>query len=428
MPYPSPEEHTRSYYAASVNTRTDYPALSGSITVDVCVVGAGFTGVSTALTLAERGHSVAVVEANRVGWGASGRNGGQVINGFTGAEKLVRYHGSHTAELIRKMKWRGNEIIKDRVKKYNIDCDLKPGFLEVARNARQMRVLEDEYADIKQRGMQQEFQLLDRAELEKTIGTSRYFGGLLSNRDGHVHPLNLCIGEARAASELGVRIFEQSPVIRIQHGDRPGVITDGGEVFAKSLVLAGNAYHLLEKKHLGGLLFPASSYVIATEPLGNDVVQEINPRDVAICDMNHVPDYYRLSADKRMLFGGVANYSGRELQDIKKVLIPRMLRLYPRLEGTRIDYEWGGKIGIIINRVLLMGRLGSNIFYSQGYCGHGVSPTHMAGEIMADSVEGKYDRLELFEKYPHTPVPLGRWAGNQLVALGMIYFKMLDLI
>jgi len=426
MPNLSPEEHTRSYYAATATTRTDYPVLSGSVTVDVCVVGAGFTGISAALTLAERGYSVAVVEANRIGWGASGRNGGQVINGFAGAEKLVKYHGSHTAELIRNMKWRGNEIIKSRVEKYNIECDLKPGFLEVARNARQMRALEDEYADIKRRGMQQDFQLLDRAELEKTIGTPRYVGGLLSNNDGHVHPLNLCIGEARAAAGLGVHIFEQSPVTGIEHGDRARIITAGGDVTAKSVVLAGNAYHFLEKKHLSGLLFPASSYVIATEPLGDDLVREINPRDVAICDMNHVPDYYRLSADKRMLFGGVANYSGRELRDIKKVLEPRMLRLYPQLEGARIDYEWGGKIGIIVNRVLLMGRLAGNIFYSQGYCGHGVSPTHMAGEIMADSVEGKYDRLELFEKYPHTPIPLGRWAGNQLVGLGMLYFKFLD--
>jgi gamma-glutamylputrescine oxidase len=428
MPYPSPEEHTRSYYAATVNTRTDYPALSDSVKVDVCVVGAGFTGVATALTLAERGHSVALIEANRVGWGASGRNGGQVISDFSGSSKIIKYHGNHVADTIWKLKWRGNEIIRERVNKYNIECDLKYGFLDVARNTRQMRALEAEYASLKRHDFGDDIELLDQAGLRKTIGTSRYIGGMINKRNGHVHPLNLCIGEARAAAGLGVHIFEQSPVVRIRHGSQPRVITTSGEIVANSVVLAGNAYHLLEKKHLSGLLFPASSYIIATEPLDDDLIQEINPRDLAICDLNHVPDYYRLSADKRMLFGGIANYSGRELSDIKKVLMPRMLRLYPQLEGARIDYEWGGKIGIIVNRVLLMGRLDRNIFYSQGYCGHGVCPTHMAGEIMADAVEGKYDHLELFEKYPHTPIPLGRWAGNQLIGLGMMYYKFLDLL
>jgi glycine/D-amino acid oxidase-like deaminating enzyme len=424
----SPEEHCQSYYAASINTSTTYPTLSDSVSVDVCVIGAGFTGVSTALTLAERGFSVAVLEANRVGWGASGRNGGQLIGGFSGASKLIKYYGDEIAEKMWDMQWRGNDIIRDRVKKYNIDCDLKPGFLDVARNPKQMEELEEDCRTLQQQGFAHELRLLDKAELEKTIGTLKYFGGLINYGNGHLHPLNLCRGEARAATELGVHIFEQSPVVEINHGDRNRVICASGEVDCTFVVLAGNAYHKLEKKRLAGILFPANSYIIATEPLAEHTLAEINPLDLAVCDVNNVPDYYRLSADKRMLFGGISNYSGRDLRDIKKCLLPRMLRIYPQLEGSRIEYQWGGTMGIIIKRVVHMGRTDENIFYSQGYSGHGVSATHLAGEIMADAVEGKYDRLELFENYPHIPIPLGTWAGNQIVAIGMLYYKLLDLL
>ncbi len=422
------EEHCQSYYAASINTSTSYPPLLDSVSVDVCVVGAGFTGISTALTLAERGYSVAVLEANRVAWGASGRNGGQLIGGFSGASKLVKYYGEEIAEKVWAMQWRGNDIIRDRVKKYNIDCDLKAGYMDVARNSKQMLELEEDCQTLQKRGFAHDLRLLDETEIVKTIGTTSYVGGLVNYGNGHLHPINLCRGEAHAATELGVHIFEQSPVLEIKHGDRNRVICAKGEVEAGSVVLAGNAYHGLEKKHLSGLLFPAHSYIIATEPLNQALVEEINPEDLAICDINNVPDYFRLSADKRMLFGGISNYSGRDLRDIKKCLLPRMLRIYPQLEGKQIDYQWGGKIGIIVKRVVQMGRTDKNIYYAQGYSGHGVSATHLAGEIMADSVDGNFDRLELFEKYPHTPIPLGTWLGNQFVAIGMLYYKLLDIL
>jgi glycine/D-amino acid oxidase-like deaminating enzyme len=423
-----PEEHCRSYYAASKNDQTVYPSLTGSVTVDVCVIGAGFTGVSAALTLAERGHSVAVIEANRVGWGATGRNGGQVISGFNGASKIIKRHGNHVADTVWEMDRLGNKIIRNRVEKYKIECDLKNGFLDVALNKRQMRGIEEDYEALKQSNYEYDLQLLNQSEVSKIIGTSKYFGGIIRKGDGHIHPLNLCLGEAAAAVKLGAHIFEQSPVVQIQHGDSPRVITANGEVVAKSIVLAGNAYHMLEKKRLAGLLFPANSYMIATEPLGEDMVKEINPQDLAICDVNHVPTYYRLSADKRMLFGGLSTYSGRELRDIKKCLLPRMLDIYPQLKGTRIEYEWGGSMGIVIRRIPLIGRIDKNIFYSQGYSGWGVCATHMAGEIMADGVEGNYDRLELFEKMSHIPLPIGRWLGNQMIGLGMMYYKLLDCI
>ena len=422
------QEHTGSYYAATVNEATDYPALAGSVSADICVVGAGFTGVATALTLAERGYSVALLEANRVGWGASGRNGGQLINGINGHDKLNRKHGPGVGDILWDMGWRGHEIIYGRVEKYGIDCDLKPGYVDVALKAGQVAEIE-EYAEQRvRRNFPYQYEVWDRDKTRTMLGTDAYLGAFACYRDGHLHPLNLCIGEARAAEGLGARIFEQSPVIDIEHGARPRVKTDAGTVEADAVVLAGNAYSRLEPKHLSGMIFPAGSYIIATEPLSDEVAQAINPQDVAVCDMNEIVDYHRLSADKRLLYGGACNYSGRDPSDIKAYILPRMLKVYPRLKGVRIDYQWGGKIGIVPNRIPVVGRIDGNIYYCQGYSGHGVNSTHVMGEVVADAVGGTMERFDLFAAMNHLRIPGSRWMGNQLIALGMLYYRLKDLL
>ena len=242
--------------------------LEGSKTADICVVGAGFTGVATALTLAERGYSVALVEANRVGWGASGRNGGQLINGISGLEKIRKKHGNGISDTLWNIKWRGNDIVYDRVEKYGIECDLKSGFLETALKPRQLADL-DEYANEREAP---EFSLQVRkcgtSKKPRPCWVPKHLSEASSaTGDGHLHPLNLCIGEARAAHELGVQIFEQSPVTSIEHSARPTVKTAAGMVEADAVVLAGNAYSLLEPRYLSNLVFPASSFIIGTEPL-----------------------------------------------------------------------------------------------------------------------------------------------------------------
>jgi len=420
------QEHTGSYYAASVNEVTDYPVLEGSKSADVCVVGAGFTGVGTALTLAERGFSVALVEANRVGWGASGRNGGQIINGISGLTKIRKKHGESITDMLWDMKWRGNDIIYERVEKYGIQCDVRSGFLEVATKPQHMAHFESYAEERKQHDFPYEYELWDREKTRAMLGTDAYHGGFICYRDGHLHPLNLCIGEARAAHDLGAQIFEQSPVTGIEHGDRPRVRTATGHVEADAVVLAGNAYSQLEPKHLSNLVFPAGSYIIGTEPLSDDVVNEINPLDIAVCDSNEVVDYYRLSADKRLLYGGACNYSGRDPASIKSYIVPRMLKVYPQLKDVRIDYEWGGKIGIVMNRIPAIGRINKNVYYCQGYSGHGVCPTHVMGEVMSDAIAGTMERFDLFADMPHFRMPGSQWIGNQLIALGMLYYKMKD--
>jgi len=420
------QEHTSSYYAATVNDVTDYPVLEGHRSADVCVVGAGFTGISTALTLAERGYSVALVEANRVGWGASGRNGGQLINGISGLSKIRKKHGDGIADMLWDLRWRGNDIIFERIEKYAIQCDLKSGYVETALKPGHVADLEDYAEEMRRHNFPYEYEMWDREKTRAMLGTDAYIGGFICYRDGHLHPLNLCIGEARAAQELGVQIFEQSPVTGVEHGDRPTVKTASGSVEADSVVLAGNAYSKLEPQHLSNLVFPAGSYIIATEPLSDAVANEINPLDVAVCDVNEIVDYYRLSADKRLLYGGACNYSGRDPASIKSYILPRMLRIYPQLRDVRIEFEWGGKIGIVMNRIPALGRINGNVYYCQGYSGHGVNATHIMGEIMADAIAGTMEKFDLFADMKHFRIPGSQWLGNQIIALGMLYYRIKD--
>ena len=276
--------------------------------------------------------------------------------------------------------------------------------------------------------MEDQVRLVDAAELPPMIGTKKYIGGLINNRNGHLHPLNLCLGEARAAAQLGVSIHEATEVTDIVHGAQPVVNTVQGRVTADFVVLAGNAYHHLEKKALSGLVFPAGSFILASEPLDDSEVAELNPLDLAVCDQNEVLDYFRLSADRRLLFGGRCNYSGREPRSIEDAMAPRMRNIFPQLATKRIDYAWGGKIGVVVNRVPLLGRIGSNVLYSVGYSGHGVNMTHACGEIMADAVAGTFERMDVFAKVPHRKIPFGQKVGGQMMAMGMLYYRLRDIL
>jgi len=420
-----PQPHTGSYYAASASPKSDYPPLRGSQSADVCVIGAGFTGISTALHLAERGYDVRVLEANKVGWGASGRNGGQIIGGISGEEKVAARLGSDGETIVWEMRWAGHDIIRERVRTYAIDCDLKWGYLDVAIKPRHLRDQRVEWERLQRHGFPYENRMLDHEETAAAIGTTAYVGALLNMGNGHLHPLNLCLGEARAAVSRGTTIHERSPVLKIEHGPRPRVVTAAGSVSADMVVIAGNAYHFIEPA-LRGTMFPVNSFIVATEPLSVELADAINPRDLAVCDPNFVLEYFRLSADKRLLFGGRCNYFGNDPRAIRQKLTPKMLRIYPRLAGIRIDYAWGGTIGVTLNRVPLMGRIASNVIYSQGYSGHGVNVTHLAGQIVADAVGGTLERFDMFAGIEPVIVPGAHALSKQMVALGMLYYRIKD--
>ncbi len=399
--------------------------MLGEQSADVCVIGAGFTGISTALYLAERGYNVHVVEANRVGWGASGRNGGQMIGGIAGEEYVAKHLGKDVEDVFSELRWAGHDIIRERVQTYGIDCDLKFGYLDVAIKEKHLRDIEADFERLQETSFPYKFRILSKDETQETIGTNVYIGALLNMANGHLHPLNLCVGEARAAVSQGATIYEGSPVINIEKRSRPRVVTQQGAVTADFVILAGNAYHELDRK-LRGIMFPVNSFIIATEPLSEEVVKAINPKDLAVCDPNFVLEYFRLSSDKRMLFGGRFNYFGDDPEVIRKRHRSKLARIYPQLANIGIDYAWGGTIGVPINRVPLLGRLSPNVFYCQGYSGHGVNVTHLAGKILADAVAGTVEQFDMFANVKPFIVPGAHLLRKPMVTLGMLYYQIKD--
>lgn len=418
------QEHTGSYYAATANVSKEFPRLKGDIRTDICVIGGGFTGVSTALALAERSYNVCVLEANRIGWGASGRNGGQIIGGFSGEKKVVKAR-PELADLVWNMHWRGHEIIRERVERYGIDCDLKMGYVDVAIKPRHLRDFEEEHERFSARAVTFEHRLLTREETRDLLGTDAYIGALQVMGNGHLHPLNLCTGEAQAAASLGVQFYEQSAAMRLDHGDAVRVSTAEGSVTADFVIVAGNAYQSLVKS-IRRRFFPVRSYIIATEPLTDEQLETVNPHDLAVCDPNFVLQYFRLSADKRLLFGGRMSYTGEDSSVIASRLKPRMLKIFPQLNGIKVDYAWGGTIAVPINRIPQLGRLAPNVFYSNAYSGHGVNVTHLAGEILADVVGGTADRFDVFSAFPSTRIPGVGLIGNAMVSVGVAYYALKD--
>ncbi len=422
-------EHTNSYYAASKNWQTDYPKLEGDHHCDVAIVGGGFTGVSAALRLIEHGYKVAVVEANRISWGASGRNGGQLIDGFVmDLDKFEKKVGKIGAEIAYQMGIESRDVVLERIKKHSIDCDLKFGFLDVAMNQGDIDDFHEWLEEKQENNYPHKMEFITQENLKQHVGSDKYIAGVVNYGNGHLHPLNLCIGEARAIVDQGGAIFEQSQVKKIKHGENPKLITENGVVHAKKVILAGNAYLRKTEPKLAGAVIPAGSYIIATEPLSESLANELLPSDMAVCDQRVGLDYYRLSADRRMLFGGLCNYSGRNPKSIKGVLQPKMLNVFPQLAGKRIDYEWGGYIGISINRIPQMGRIQNNTYYVQGYSGHGLCPTHIAGNVIADAIVGDTERFDVFEKVKHIRLPGGLWFANPALALGMMWFRLKELL
>ena len=420
-----PLQHTSSYYAATANDNTTYEPLRGDVRADVCVIGAGFTGIATALRLAERGYDVRVLEANRVGWGASGRNGGQLIGGFAGEAHILRQLGNDFEDTLWELRWAGHDIIRERVQTYGIDCDLKSGYIDVAFKAAHLRAFEDDFERLEKHGFPHEYRLLSDSETSEALGTNAYVGGLFNMGNGHLHPLNLVKGEARAAMSRGATIHEGSRVANIVRGKKARVETNSGSVTSDFVVLAGNAYHALEPA-LRQVMVPVGSFIAATEPLPAETVARINPQDLAVCDANFVLNYYRLSADKRLLFGARLNYFGEDPTVIARRQRRNIRRLYPELADVRIDYAWGGRIGVPYHRAPVMGRIAPNILYSQGYSGHGVNITHVAGQLLADAIAGTAERFDLMSRVEPRRIPGAKRFAPPLVALAVLYYQLRD--
>jgi len=417
-----------SYYAATAHSRPVYPCLRENLDVDVAIVGAGFTGINTAIELADRGCRVAVLEARQVGWGCSGRNCGQMIAGLASYQRLLRHLGPADAGRIWRLGVDGLDLIQRRIRRFGIQCELKMGVFTAACNQRQMQALRDDKACEERLGYPHLLELVEQDQVKTVIGTDVYRGGILDHGSGHLHPLNLCLGEAVGAVGIGVRVFEESAVQEIERGKRPRVHTAHGSVVADQLVLAGNAYLDGLIPELGGYILPAGSYLIATEPLSDAVARELIPHDCAVCDSNALLDYYRFSSDRRLLFGGRCNHSGRVPSSIKAALLPRMLRVFPGLRGVRIDFEWGGTVAVSLKRIPQLGRLPGGLLYAQGYSGHGVVATHVFGRLLADAICSSAAEFEILARLRHWRLPGGKWFASPALALGMSYYRLKDRI
>ncbi len=419
-----------SYYAATINDRKGFSSLDGDQTVDVCIVGAGFTGIATALHLAEKGYKVSVVEQNLVGWGATGRNGGQVIGGYAHGlyehGKMVKTFGKEGGDAVWDMGVEEVTIIKDWVEKYKIDCDLEWGYIDLAMQKSEMSDFEQRQEAMTKRGYPHETKIVGPENIDNYIKSDKYVGGLVNMGWGQVHPLNLAIGEARAAESLGAKIYENTMVTDIIHGPKPKVVTENGTITANQLVVTGNGYLRDLVPHLAARVLPAGSYIVATEPLSDEQVQMTMPTNYAACDQRWALDYFRMSSDNRMLFGGLCTYSGLHPKSIQKAIIPKMNKVFPHLKDIRIDYEWGGYLGIGLNRIPQIGKLSDNVFYATGYGGHGVAPTHMSAKLVAEAVAGQFERYDILATIKHSPFPGGRFLMKPAHTLGMLYYKMRD--
>jgi gamma-glutamylputrescine oxidase len=426
-PYAGDANHTSSYYAASANPSPERPALSGANEIDVCIIGAGYSGLSTGLHLVEKGYKVAIIEGARVGWGASGRNGGQIVNGLNASlQTIKKRYGQDTATFVAGVVQEGAEIIRERVKTYDIQCDLKDKNIFTGLTKAHMSELEERQALWKSYGIDNQ-ELLDKNQLRDHVNSDLYAGGLIDHSGGHMHPLNLALGEAAAFEKRGGVIYEMSPVIDVDtEAARPVVKTAKGTMTCKTLVLCGNAYLGHVVPTLTSRVMPVSTQVMATKPLGDALAQSVLPTDVCVEDIRYILDYYRLSGDKRLLFGGGTVYGGADPKDIEAKLRRNMEIVFPQLNGIQIDYAWSGNFALSFSRVPQMGRIGKNTYFAHGYSGHGVTGSHTFGRILSEAIDGDLTRFDVFENVPWYPFPGGRLFRVPYSVMGSWWYALRD--
>jgi gamma-glutamylputrescine oxidase len=424
------EAHVESYYTATAHALPDFPELSGEVTADVCVVGGGYAGLSTALELAGRGFDVVLLEANRVGWGASGRNGGQICTGYaSGMEKIAGWLGADDARKLFSLAEEAKEIIRERVARHGIDCDLTWGYFHGAAKPRQQRELAETQEHWATAFGYGGTRLVEgRDEVARYVATAAYVGGLYDPGAGHLHPLNYCLGLARAASGAGVKIFEGSAVTALDTGARPRARTDRGAVKARFLVLCGNAYLGNLAPALRRKIMPVGTYIGATRPLGEDRARALIPGDSAVSDCNFVLNYYRLSADRRMLFGGRVSYSTLMPPNLPRAMRAKMLEVFPALADVDFDYTWGGFVAITVERTPHIGRLGDRVYFAQGFSGQGVAMTGIAGRVLAEAIAGQAGRFDVLARLPHKTFPGGRLFRTPTLSLAMLWYRMQDML
>jgi gamma-glutamylputrescine oxidase len=419
-----------SWYFSTANSSSNRETLSESTQVDVCIVGAGYTGLSAAIELASHGYSVTVLESHRVGAGASGRNGGVLGSGQRkDQDELERWLGPDDARHMWQIACDANQLVRDRIAQYGIQCDLKDGELTVAHKERHAPELWEYAEHLDKTYGYTDMRAVDRQEAFDILGVDSFYGGYVDARAGHIHPFNLALGLASAAEKQGAQIYEQTRVTDYrQVADRVKVNTAHGTVTARFMIMACNGYLGRLEPGAERYQMPINNFILATEPLGEDRARSINRDDLAVVDTRFVVNYFHNSPDHRLIFGGGENYSSRFPSDIKKFVRKNMLEVYPQLADVRIDYAWGGTLAVTMRRMPHFGRKGHNVYWAQGYSGHGIAMANMGGKLVADAIMGQAERFDLFSNLDHLPFPGGRWLRWPGLVAGMLYYAMLDRI
>ncbi|MDP9007674.1 MAG: FAD-binding oxidoreductase [Pseudomonadota bacterium] len=418
----------RSYYALS-DASPAQPSLRGEVRADVCVLGGGIAGCSAALHLAQRGYKIALLEARTVGYGASGRSGGQTIFGLAASQqKLAAEVGRDDAHRLFGLSVEALDLTQSLIRDHAIDCDYHPNHVHVALKARHVQELREWSRELHEEYAYDSVHLLNREELRSHVQSDRYLAGLIDPRSGHLHPLKYTQGLARAATAAGAAIYENSEVLRYQDGPQVLVHTAQGSIRCDHLVLCGNAYIGAVAPALARRILGVGTYIIATEPLGEERARSLLPTNAAIADINWILDYFRRSEDHRLLFGGRVSYSSVQPPRLAGSMRTRMVRVFPALGGVKVDYAWGGYLDITMSRAPNFGRLAANVFYLQGFSGHGVALAGLAGKLAAEAIAGTAERFDVFARIPHRDFPGGRLFRRPSLMLAMLYYRLRDLL
>lgn len=419
-------QYPDSWYAATADQLDPFDSLKGRITADVCVIGGGYTGLSAALHLAEAGRDVVLLDAQRVGFGASGRNGGQLGSGQRmDQEGLERLVGLDDAAKLWDLAEASKDLVKTLVAKHNIDCHLKPGIAHACLSAREMTEEHAYTEHLQTRYGYDQIEMLDADALRAICPSPAYHGGSMDMGAGHLHPLAYALGLARAAKAAGVRIYERSEVHDINPAAKPVARTSHGQVQADHVILACNGYLGGLDRKVAARVMPINNFIVATEPLGDDAARVLT-RDVAVADTKFVVNYFRLSHDKRLLFGGGESYGYRFPSDITATVRKPMLQIFPHLRDTRIDYAWGGTLGITMKRMPYLARIAPTILTASGYSGHGVGTATHAGQLMALSIAGETDGFDTMARIPTSSFPGGAMMRSPLLVLAMTWYATRD--
>ena len=416
------------WYHAATLAGPVHPTLAGQIETDVCIVGGGIAGCSAALHLAERGYRVVLLEADRIGSGASGRSGAQAITGVAcGQDKLESLIGRDASKRIWDCSVEALSLQRELIARYCIDCDYTPGQMQVAIKPRQKAALENEMSRLQQVYGYHSMRMMDRAELRECIASSRYIAATYDPNAGHLQPLQYTRGLARAATSRGVNIFEHTRALaHRRHDGRIVVRTAAGQVVARHLALCGNAALGHYSRELARKIMGVATYIIATEPLGEACARELIRNNAAVTDTNFVLDYFRRSADHRLLFGGRVSYSGLDPLGTTRATRARMLQVFPQLADARIEHAWGGYVDITMNRAPHFGRLEPDVYFVQGFSGHGIALTGIAGKLLAEAIGGTSERFDVFSRIPHHDFPGGDALRRPLLVLAMLWYRLRD--